>query len=241
MNDIYLVRHGQAGTRDAYDSLSDLGRRQSRLLGEHFLSEGICFAAVFAGTLRRQQQTAEEVGRAFADAGISFPAPQIDPGWDEFDLGLVYREIAPRLSADDPQFRRDYEEMCEQVEASAGAHQAKVHRKWQPCDTKIVVTWIRGSYPYSGETWGRFLERVLACRLRMPEAERHQSVLVVTSGVPVGIWAGASLDIGDERIMRLAAVLFNASYTLLRLDGPQPRLFTFNATPHLAAGLLSRR
>ena len=30
---VYLVRHGQAGTRKAYDSLSDLGRRQAQTAG----------------------------------------------------------------------------------------------------------------------------------------------------------------------------------------------------------------
>ena len=58
---MYLVRHGQAGTRDAYDSLSDLGKRQARLLGEHFVSQGIEFAAAFAGALSRQRQTGEAV------------------------------------------------------------------------------------------------------------------------------------------------------------------------------------
>ena len=66
---VYLVRHGQAGTREAYDSLSALGKRQARLLGEYFLSEGIEFAAVFSGTLARQAQTALEVKAACHDAG----------------------------------------------------------------------------------------------------------------------------------------------------------------------------
>ena len=32
MSRIYLVRHGQAGTRADYDTLSDVGLEQSRLL-----------------------------------------------------------------------------------------------------------------------------------------------------------------------------------------------------------------
>jgi len=39
LSTVYLVRHGQAGTREAYDSLSELGQRQARLLGEHFISQ----------------------------------------------------------------------------------------------------------------------------------------------------------------------------------------------------------
>jgi broad specificity phosphatase PhoE len=104
---VYLVRHAQAGTRDAYDALSELGKRQARLLGEHFVPQGIQFASAYVGGLSRQQQTSAEIGAACADAGVCFPEVCIDSGWDEFDLGRVYREIGPRLSAEDSEFRRE--------------------------------------------------------------------------------------------------------------------------------------
>ena len=34
MSLIYLIRHAQAGSRDNYDVLSELGHEQARLLGE---------------------------------------------------------------------------------------------------------------------------------------------------------------------------------------------------------------
>lgn len=242
LSTVYLVRHGQAGTRDHYDSLSELGKRQSRLLGEHFVSQGIRFSTAYAGGLVRQQQTAEQVTVAYADAGILVPTVNVDPGWDEFDLTRVYREIAPRLGAEDSEFRREYEEMREQVRISTGAHCAKIHRKWLPCDAKVVEAWISGRYPYGGETWDQFRERVAACHLRMGNAQGRENILVVTSATPVAIWSGWSLEIFDDRIMRLAGVLYNASYTVLRLRKGQLRLFTFNGVPHLAAlGLCTHR
>ena len=239
---MYLVRHAQAGTRDAYDALSELGKRQARLLGEHFLSQGIRFASAYVGGLSRQQQTAAEIGAAYANAGVCFPEVCIDSGWDEFDLGRVYREIGAHLNAEDSEFRREYEEMREQIRISAGAHEASIHRRWLPCDTKVVEAWVSGRYPYGGETWDQFRERVAACRLKMHEAQQRESILVVTSATPVAIWSGLALDISDERVMRLAGVLYNASYTILRLRNGQFRLFTFNAAPHLAApGLRTHR
>ena len=235
------MRHGQAGTRDAYDSLSELGERQARLLGEHFISQGIRFASAYAGALTRQQQTAEQIRAAYADAGVAFPTVRVDSGWDEFDLGRVYREIAPLLAAEDPEFLQEYDEMREQVRVSQGAHGARIHRKWMPCDTKVVEAWLAGRYPYGGETWDQFRERVAACRLKMLDA-RQENILVVTSATPLAIWTGLSLEISDERIMRLAGAVYNASYTILRLRKEQLRLFTFNAVPHLAApGLCTHR
>lgn len=238
MSTVYLVRHGQAGTRDAYDSLSELGERQARLLGEHFISQGIRFASAYAGALIRQQQTAAQIRAVYAGAGVGFPPVRVDSGWDEFDLGGVYREIAPQLAAEDPEFLREYDEMREQVRVSQGAHGARIHRKWMPCDTKVVEAWLAGRYPYSGETWDQFRERVAACRLKIERQQndtRQENILVVTSATPLAIWTGLSLEISDERIMRLAGAVYNASYTILRLRKEELRLFTFNAVPHLAA------
>src|ERR1700733_9949585 len=101
---VYLVRHGQAGTRKAYDSLSELGRRQARLLGEYFVSEKIHFAAAYSGTLVRQEETGAEVRAVYREAGICFPQIEREPNWNEFDLTHVYRVLAPQLCAEDPEF-----------------------------------------------------------------------------------------------------------------------------------------
>lgn len=232
LSNVYLVRHGQAGTRDAYDSLSILGTRQARLLGEYFVRRGIQFAAAYTGALWRQQQTAEEVRAAFANSGARFPLLVLDHGWNEFDLARVYQEIAPQLAQEDPGFRREFEEMRAQVAANAEAN-ATIHRRWLPCDTEIVKAWIRGRYPFTGETWRQFCERVAACRLKMTQFQRQENVIVFTSATPAAIWTAMSLDISDERIMRLAGALYNSSYSILRLREEDLRLLSFNAVPHL--------
>lgn len=243
LSSIYLVRHGQAGTRDSYDSLSELGRRQSRLLGEHFVSQGVEFAAAYAGALTRQRQTAAEVGAAYAAAGLPFPEIAVEPGWNEFDFHHIYGELAPLLCEEDAEFRSEYEEVREQVRASAGEHGAEVHRRWRPSDTKVVEAWAGGRYPYGGETWEGFLGRVSACRLTAGDAPPGTSVVVFTSATPAAVWAGRALDISDGRVRKLAAVLHNTSYTvLLRRRGGELLLLTFNAVPHLTSpGLRTRR
>lgn len=242
MSTIYLVRHGQAGTRDAYDSLSQLGQRQARLLGEHFVSQGIHFAAAYSGELWRQRQTTEQIRTAYSESGTLFPSIEIDRGWNEFNLEHVSSELAPHLCAQDADFRREYEDLLEQVRVSEGEHTAKVHRKWLPCDTKIVEAWIRGRFPYSGESWKQFCERVLSCRSRIDHRQARESILVVTSATPIAVWTAVSLQIADEQLMRLAGVLYNASYTILRLRREELRLFTFNAAPHLSgAGVRTHR
>ena len=230
---LYLVRHGQAGTRAAYDSLSDLGRRQARLLGEYFLAEGTHFTAAFSGTLTRQQRTAAEVEAAFRDAGAAFPEIVADCGWNEFDLADVYRAIAPQMCAADPEFRAEYEEMVRHAHANAERPDAEVHRRWMPCDTKIVTAWVEGRYPYAGESWPQFQERVAGCRARLGHAGHDDNIVVFTSATPIGVWTALAMEIGGLRVLRLAGVLHNTSCTVIRLNPEHVRLHSFNTVPHL--------
>ena len=233
MSRLYLVRHGQAGTRKAYDSLSDLGRRQARLLGEYFVAEGIRFSAAYRGAMVRQEQTGAEVRSAYLAAGLPFPEVELAEQWNEFDLDHIYKALAPQLSATDPEFEREYEEMTAQVRAAAEQHGAGVNRRWLPCDMKVVNAWLRATHPYEGESWNVFRERVAASRPQLSLAERDADIVIFTSATPIGVWTALSMDVADERAMKLAGVVQNASYTVIRLHDEQLRLHTFNAVPHL--------
>jgi broad specificity phosphatase PhoE len=239
---VYLVRHGQAGTRQSYDSLSDLGRRQARLLGEHFVREGIRFSAVYTGALARQRQTATAVLTAYAEQEVEFPAQLVERGWNEFDLDHVYRELAPVLCAEDAEFRQEFEAMRAEIHEAGDQPDAEVHRRWTSCDLRIVQAWIKGHDRYRGETWDAFRARIMACRDTLAShPEDDDNVLVFTSATPIGIWAALGMDVDDHRAMRLAGVLMNASYTVMRLRGEQLRLHAFNAVPHLEPELRTYR
>ena len=225
MSVVYLIRHGQAGTRENYDSLSELGRQQARLLGEHFTAQDIRFDAVYSGSLARQRATVEQA--------CPGQAVTVDPGWDEFDLSQVYAELAPVMADADAEFHRDYAAMQEAVVTSRGAHDAPVHRRWNDCDKKVVRAWVEGRYPYSGESWGAFTARIRAALDRLVRLNHAGNVAVFTSATPTGICAAKTLDLEDVRAMWLAGVLFNASFTTLRVRGDEVRLFSLNNTPHL--------
>lgn len=224
MSVLYLIRHGQAGTRENYDSLSGLGRAQARLLRDHLRDTQ--FSAVYSGSLQRQQATAAE----------ALPGARaiVDPGWNEFDLDHVYREYAPLLMRDDEQFRIEYEQMRRDIVDSKGATDAPVHRKWNECDKKCVRAWVEGRYEYSGESWNAFVARIHASLARVIDAAHGGNVAVFTSATPIGIAAAKTLDLSDGRAMWLAAVMFNTSVTTLRVHSDEVRLFTLNGTAHLA-------
>ena len=59
MSALYLVRHGQASFgEDDYDRLSEIGHRQSRVLGAALRSRLASVHLVATGSLRRHKETA---------------------------------------------------------------------------------------------------------------------------------------------------------------------------------------
>jgi len=216
MSLLYIFRHGQAGTRDDYDRLSDLGREQASLLGRYFAQEKMRFDAFICGPLQRQIETA-----GLVHAEIGGPAPEIDPHWAEFDLDAVAAEIAPHLAAADPAF------------AEAYAAAANSHRHWTPADTQVVRAWVEGRYPTRTESWRAFNERVAGARERLAAFPADARIAVATSATPMSIWIALALELKPLHIMKLAGASLNTCYSVLRLGDPHLDLLAYNAVPHL--------
>jgi broad specificity phosphatase PhoE len=237
VSSLYLVRHGQAGTMLRYDTLSETGRWQAKLLGEYFAERRIPFDGAISGGLARQRQTAEEVARVYAAAGRPFPEIATDPHWDEFDLDAVYRDVAPVLSEADPRFRKAWAE----IRRLAADDNAPVHRRWSWCDVEVIRAWIEGRVPCRAESWDQFRDRVAGAVERLAAFGPAETVAVFTSAVPIGIWAARSLGIHDHRAMRQAGVLHNASFSTMRLRDGDAMLQSLNQVPHLPADLHTLR
>jgi broad specificity phosphatase PhoE len=226
----YLVRHAQAGTRDNYDVLSDLGHEQARLLGEHFAEQGIELSTVITGTMRRQQHTAEIACAAMASAGLPMPEIIADERWNEFSLISIYRSIAKRLIEESAEFACDYEEMLEALRRDPHTVGGATGR----CDFQIVRAWMDNRYPeYEGESWASFRSRIEACAAELTNHNSEHTIAIFTSATPIAITAGAALGLSDEKLLSLLGVLYNTGITTLRARGKELRLFTLNATPHL--------
>lgn len=235
MSNIYLVRHGQAGPRDAYDSLSDLGRRQAQLLGEYWSSQSMVFAAAYSGEMSRQVQTATETRAGY---GADFPVIVADSSWNEFDLARIYREIAPQLCAADPQFRQQYEAMQQQAQATKADDETSAHRRWLPCDTTAVNAWIAGAHEFTGESWPQFYDRIAACLNNMDGWQSQDNIAVFTSATPIAILTALALEVPSTKLMSLAGVSLNTSVTTVQLRNGMSRLLSFNGTPHLQTSAL---
>jgi broad specificity phosphatase PhoE len=226
---LYLVRHGQAGLRHAYDTLSDLGRTQARLLGEYLVTQNISLSAVYSGELTRQVETAREAMAAFTRAGMHAPEVERDARWNEFDLDAVARAIAPRLAAEDPEFRTEHEKLLCMLDDE----NSPAHRSWTKCDTLVVRAWVEGRYEVPGESWKDFRDRVAGNLETLRRFQPGDAVAVFSSATPAAVWVGMALGLNGRHVMRLAGVTYNAALTTLRVRENDLDLFSFNGTPHL--------
>lgn len=222
---LYLVRHGQAGTRAHYDTLSDAGREQARLLREHFLAAKLRPVRVVAGSLHRQQETARIVG-----AELDWPEVETDPGWTEFDLDAVYREVAPQLAKVDAEFAREYAHLEKVVDDPEHA----IHRKWTSGDVKVVQAWISGRIAVaSTETWAEFEARIHAAFDRAIASHPGEPVVIFTSATPIGLSVARLLSLSQREAFQFAGAMLNSAFTAIRVRPQEPSLFSFNNAPHL--------
>lgn len=208
---LFLVRHGQAsfGTAD-YDRLSDLGRQQSRWLGEYFAGRGLAFRRVVAGTLKRQQDTAREILSAMgAPADVGTHA-----GLDEYNGEALY---AAHTGGRDPL-----------------EHQRGDYRDYWRTLKEAMHAWAGDRLEGVPETWSQFGERTRAALGHAcAGAKRDDAILVASSG---GAISRAVIDVIGAP--GATAVEFNLQFRNtgvceLIVGGDSMRLLTFNALPHL--------
>ena len=215
-----------------YDALSENGLEQAGALGQWFAERGARFDRVLTGTLNRQQQTAAAMIRAMGAAKII--STQADSRWDEFALDAVYTGIGPGLAEQDSVFAAEYAAL----RSDMADPRAAVHRHWRNCDATVVRAWIEERVPYDGESFPDFRRRVQAAFLELPAGE---NIVVVTSATPIAICAALTLDVGSRRVMQLAGAQYNTGYTEMDPRPGDPRLVSFNNTPHLPADRRTHR
>jgi len=225
-----MIRHGQAGLRHDYDTLSAVGRTQARLLGQYLAAQGVRFSAAYAGALNRQRETASEVLCAMAAAGIETPELQIDEHWNEFDLDAVYQSIAPLLADEDADFRAEHEKLRRMLEEQ----DSHVHRTWTRSDTLVVRAWVEGRYDVAAESWEAFSQRVSKPLTLLSRRPAEEAVAIFSSATPIAVWIGLALELGPRHVLRLAGATFNSALTTIRAREDDLALFSFNTTPHLA-------
>jgi len=241
MSTVYMVRHGQASFgQPNYDRLSDLGERQSELLGEYWLRWNVSLDAVYTGTLDRQRRSAEAAAEVYRAAGRPFPALVAIPGFNEYDSSAILTGSVPRVLAQHPEIAALMKEI-----APAGKPDLVGSKKnFQRVFSRVMNLWVEGKITVAGmESWRDFTGRVnRGLDQLMAEQGAGKTVAVFTSGGPVSAAMQRALGASDQVALELGWVIANSSVSEFRYSGDKFSLMSFNVTPHLErAELISYR
>ncbi len=222
---ILLIRHGQAsfGGED-YDRLSPLGERQAQIVGEHLKRMGRPIAALYSGDMLRQADTADIAARTHG----ALPARQVDPAFNEYDAGGLFRSYLPAVLSADP-------ELAAQLAADR-RRLFKDKKLFQRVFERLVVRWLVGEAAARGqmESWQAFVARVEAGLARLRERYGKDDVVAVfTSGGSISVAVRAALSLQDEMTLRVNWGIANASITRLHARRSGYYLGEFNNVTHL--------
>lgn len=212
MAELYLVRHGQAGKIGGdYDRISDLGRRQSSLLGAHLAALGLNFDRVARGDLRRHAETLDPLLAELGHAG----EPEVLPGLNEYD----FYNVAEAYFATHPEpayFRSDKKVFFRTLR-------------------KALLAWSRDELPPEllQESWDQFNSRIAEALDRLCDPAKGKRVLAVSSGGTISMAMAQILGLSTEVAVTLNLQTKNSSVSRFIFNGKAIYLHSFNAAPHL--------
>lgn len=208
MAELMVVRHAQASFgADDYDRLSDLGHRQSALLGEYLKAAGRVPDRLIAGTLTRQRETLASMG---FDA-----ASESHAGFNEYDFHDL---LTVKFSGDVPDMAMS---------------DRKTHFRTL---RETVLEWQDGGLEGAKESWMDFEARVAAARAFAADTEARR-VLVVSSGGAIGELVRSAMGAPKRQMLELNLQIRNTGVTRFAFSSRGMGLMEFNALPHVTPDL----
>ena len=235
MGTLYLIRHGQASYGEAdYDRLSTRGIEQARAVGRW--AQAAKLDALYAGPLRRQQQTAQYARAEAEKTTAALPAIETLDELAEYPAFEMLQHMVPRLVAEDAKF--------------AQLTSAPTPRLLDQAFQMILSKWSRDEWEAEGvERVAAFVARIRTGLDRVLRAAGSGATIgCVTSAGPIGVAVGLVFATPPERMVRSSIVIRNASITELRFRSEnfdwqpdQLSLVTFNQTEHLPETLRTER
>jgi broad specificity phosphatase PhoE len=224
---VHLIRHGQASFgHKNYDVLSELGRRQAGVVGEHLSRSRLRLDAVLSGGLQRQRDTSAAIIEAL---GKRAPRSDEHAAFNEYDHVAVIQAYLPLF--------------MEQVGEPRGLTRADVvtdPKLFEFAFRYMLKAWMDNQpHEHGGlEDWRDFCFRVSQGLQDVVTAHGPKAqVVIVTSGGAISAMLRAVLGLSNKRTLTMNWSIYNASITQLYYGRSQRHdealLLGFNNVSHL--------
>ncbi|HYL74979.1 MAG TPA: histidine phosphatase family protein [Bryobacteraceae bacterium] len=225
-----LVRHGQASfLKENYDKLSELGERQSRILGEYWLRTGAVFDQVYQGPACRHLRTGEMVADVYRQAGAGWSDAVTLPELNEYAGIEVVRTFLPGLMETHEDIR------VMEAEFRQAGEQDVAFRLFDKLFARITRMWVNEELDSPDiEPWKDFCARIDRGIGRIREgAGKNSRIVAFTSGGVIAATVRAALDLSPQKTLETSWTSRNASYTEFLFSPERFSLSSFNNHPHL--------
>ena len=235
MSKLFFFRHGQASLgAENYDVLSDKGRLQSQLLGEHLLRDHISFDKIFVGPLERQKNTFKAVQECYAAEGIELPSPIIINGLKEHNGIETMKTALPDLIKTDPYLIA--------LEKSTKRDPKKTMRNAMLGFQYFLGEWAEGNITVKGmPTWKEFRDDVKEGLDQILEATaKGETVGIFSSGGTISAITAECLGLTTEKaVAELNFSIRNTSFSTFLYTNQKFNLLSFNELPHLKKDMIT--
>jgi broad specificity phosphatase PhoE len=237
MSTLLLIRHAQARAFDVdSDKLTEKGVEQGKRLGQYLVETGVEVDEVWTGRLERQLHTARLVAEVFSAAGRSFPAGQVDAGFNEYDAGGILGTLLPLLAERDAAFKR----LTEEFQAMAG--RPDQNRYFQRMFEALMDAWQKGEVTTAGvESFATFHSRASAAFQAIVSRGGSRRVAVFSSGGPIGVCLQSALEAPPPTALRVNWRVKNASFTEMTFSEGRVSVDSFNVVHYLPPELRTFR
>ncbi len=239
MSYLFFVRHGQ-GTLDGghYDQLSELGRIQSRMLGEAWAARDFKIDYVYSGTQNRHRQTVETVAASYETKGMNFPEIKKDERFNEIDSLDVLEKLLAGLLKTDPEFY----DLVDRTRIALKENSPDKIALFDRSMKIIMDAWINERIPgFDGMSWKEYCRLVLDARSELGKHDRGDRIAIFTSGNPIGIYIKEALGISDAKALELVGNLYNTNVTSIILHDGSLSLSGMNDVSHLRDGQITQK
>jgi len=236
VSELILVRHGQASFgKKSYDKLSELGIEQARLLSQHWQAAGEQFDTLYAGSLLRQQETAQQLLPLISG---NPKQPITHSGLNEYN-GDSLLKIHLRDLGKTPEADLDFGGAVSDGDMEKDISKIKEKGTFQRLFEEATAKWINGELePASAddnfEPWPAFKERVYgALDDIMNQNAGGKRVVLSTSGGVIAMALQRVLQFDDNQVISTNWMVHNSSVTRIRYGNGKISLMQFNSLPHL--------
>lgn len=235
MSKLFFFRHGQASLgAENYDVLSDKGRLQSQLLGEHLLSNHISFDRIFVGPLERQKNTFKAVQECYAAQGIDLPNPIVINGLKEHNGIETMKTALPNLIKTDPYLIALNKNTLDDPK--------KTMRNTMLGFQYFLTEWAEGNITVEGmPTWKQFREEAKEGLAQILNATpKGENIGVFSSGGTISAITAECLGLTSEKtVAELNFSIRNTSFSTFLYTNQKFNLLSFNELPHLKKDMIT--